>query len=117
MHKPIDDYYEALIRRRDEINEELDGYFDITLPEKSITFAPLPQDEQYNAIYTQMLEELINECCSLRDVMNYPNGEKILNDVHTSVEKRTSSKQTSQPNPVTGYPGGGWRVTGRIHNG
>jgi len=38
------------------------------------------------------LEELIDEVVSLRDVMNYPNGEKILNDVRKSVENRKVGK-------------------------
>jgi hypothetical protein len=38
------------------------------------------------------LEELIDEVVSLRDVMNYPNGEKILNEVRKSVESRKVGK-------------------------
>lgn len=38
------------------------------------------------------LEAFINEVVSLRDVMNYPNGEKILNDVRISVESRKVGK-------------------------
>jgi len=36
-----------------------------------------------------MLEGFINEVISLRDAMDYPNGEQILNEVRASVEKRT----------------------------
>lgn len=35
-----------------------------------------------------MLEAFINEVVSLRDVMNYPNGEQILNEVQAAVENR-----------------------------
>lgn len=51
----------------------------------TITFAPLPELTPSDDLYTQMLEGLINECCSLRDVMNYPNGEGILNVVRERV--------------------------------
>jgi hypothetical protein len=38
------------------------------------------------------LETFIDEVVSLRDVMNYPNGEKILNDVRASVDSRKVGK-------------------------
>jgi len=35
-----------------------------------------------------VLEDMIEECCSLRDVMNYPDGERILNVVRSHVLAR-----------------------------
>lgn len=39
----------------------------------------------------EILEALIDECCSLRDVMNYPNGETILNEIRANVEARKTA--------------------------
>lgn len=48
---------------------------------------PTLEEEAYRQRY-EALENLIAECCSLRDVMNYPDGERILNEVRANVEAR-----------------------------